>query len=165
MSDYCPEYTSAAGDFDMGPLIARGVDAQRIRRLTCPYCKCKAKLAMAAAVYPDRNLPGKVYVCNRFPRCDSYVGVHNGTNIPKGTLANKDLRAARMRAHGAFDSFWRSRHWSRAHAYETLALHLTLSRDKAHIGQLDIAQCEKVVAIYGGPAVDFKPILAEGTSP
>lgn len=48
------------------------------KQIHCPYCGAKASLRPASAVYgtatkvPDSYL----YVCDRYPRCDSYVGAH-----------------------------------------------------------------------------------------
>lgn len=51
------------------------------KQIHCPYCGAKASLRPASAVYgtatkvPDSYL----YVCDRYPRCDSYVGTHKRT--------------------------------------------------------------------------------------
>ena len=71
------------------------------KQIHCPYCGAKASLRPASAVYgtatkvPDSYL----YVCDRYPRCDSYVGAHKRTKEPMGTLANGDLRNKRIQAH------------------------------------------------------------------
>ena len=60
------------------------------KQIHCPYCGAKASLRPASVVYgtatkvPDSYL----YVCDRYPRCDSYVGAHKRTKEPMGTLAN-----------------------------------------------------------------------------
>lgn len=70
------------------------------KQIHCPYCGAKASLRPASAVYgtatkvPDSYL----YVCDRYPRCDSYVGAHKRTKEPMGTLANGDLRNKRIQA-------------------------------------------------------------------
>ena len=80
------------------------------KQIHCPYCGAKASLRPASAVYgtatkvPDSYL----YVCDRYPRCDSYVGAHKRTKEPMGTLANGDLRNKRIQAHKAFDWMWKS---------------------------------------------------------
>jgi ssDNA-binding Zn-finger/Zn-ribbon topoisomerase 1 len=84
---------------------------------------------------------GKVYVCDNFPDCDSYVGVHRGTNRPLGTLANKELRKARMECHNVFDQSWRSGRSTRDDAYRTLAI--TTGVKEPHFWQFTLEQCNK----------------------
>lgn len=67
--------------------------------IRCPYCGSTAILKDASYVYGSKSKGGKVYVCSRYPECNSYVGVHPGTNIAKGTLADKQLRFKRIQAH------------------------------------------------------------------
>ena len=86
----------------------------------CPNCGAKAELRDSSVVYKGRNF-GLVYVCSNFPKCDSYVGVHKGTNRPKGTLADRNTRDARMRAHAAFDQIWKNGRMGRSKAYRLLA--------------------------------------------
>lgn len=69
----------------------------------CPYCGGTAILRDASYVYGNKSKGGKAYVCSHYPACNSYVGVHKGTTMPKGTLANKELRQKRIRAHRIFD--------------------------------------------------------------
>lgn len=90
------------------------------KQIHCPYCGAKASLRPASAVYgtatkvPDSYL----YVCDRYPRCDSYVGAHKRTKEPMGTLANGDLRNKRIQAHKAFDWMWKSGLMTKWQAYK-----------------------------------------------
>ena len=65
------------------------------QRIKCPYCGRTAVLRKASYVYKERALDEYLYVCSGYPDCDAYVGVHAGTVIPKGSLANGDLRHKR----------------------------------------------------------------------
>ena len=76
------------------------------KSIRCPYCGGTAILRDASFVYGEKSYGGKVYVCSNYPRCDAYVGVHPGTRIPKGTLADQELRKKRMLAHQIFDQIW-----------------------------------------------------------
>lgn len=76
--------------------------------IRCPYCGSTAILKDASYVYGSKSKGGKVYVCSRYPECNSYVGVHPGTNIAKGTLADKQLRFKRIQAHQTFDQIWKN---------------------------------------------------------
>ena len=63
------------------------------KQIHCPYCGAKATLRPSSAVYGDAaKTDGYLYVCDRYPKCDSYVGAHKKTKLPMGTLANGDLR-------------------------------------------------------------------------
>ena len=74
--------------------------------IRCPYCGGTAILRDASFVYGTHSHGGQVYVCSHYPSCNSYVGVHPGTKIPKGTLANRELRQKRIQAHRIFDQIW-----------------------------------------------------------
>src|SRR5580700_2416837 len=79
----------------------------------CPYCEQPAKLVDSAEIYGGRSY-GWAYLCSP---CRAYVGCHDGTKRPLGRLANADLRAAKIRAHDAFDKLWRGGAMSRSQAY------------------------------------------------
>ena len=91
------------------------------------------------------TMKGYVWVCEHYPKCDSYVGCHSGTDIPLGTMAGPDLRAARMRAHKSFDWIWKTKKKTRHEAYAMLQEFLGLPPERAHIGMLDVEQCHRVV--------------------
>ena len=67
--------------------------------IKCPYCNSQAFLRPASAVHgQEYRQPGEeVYVCARYPACDSYVSAHRRTHLPIGTLANRPLRIKSMR--------------------------------------------------------------------
>lgn len=73
--------------------------------LTCPYCGSEAHLKDSAMIYGKSF--GMVYLCDRYPFCDSWVGVHKGTTNPLGTMADSELRELRKNAHVLFDRLWR----------------------------------------------------------
>ena len=103
------------------------------KQIHCPYCGAKASLRPASAVYgtatkvPDSYL----YVCDRYPRCDSYVGAHKRTKEPMGTLANGDLRNKRIQAHKAFDWMWKSGLMTKWQAYKWMQGKLALTDEQA----------------------------------
>ena len=55
-------------------------------RIRCPYCGRSAVLRNASYVHKEKALEEYLYVCSGYPQCDSYVGVHAGTKIPRGIL-------------------------------------------------------------------------------
>lgn len=113
-------------------------------RVVCPYCGADAKLVSGVTVYPHRpDLAAKrFYECEP---CDARVGVHDGTFKPLGRLANAELRAAKMRAHTAFDPLWRFGSMKRKAAYAALAAQLGIEPKDCHIGEFDVAMCERVI--------------------
>jgi hypothetical protein len=111
----------------------------------CPYCGKESMLSSGAAIYPHlpRLAYKPIYVC--FP-CDAYVGCHPGTTKALGRLANAELRKAKIAAHAVFDPIWRNGTMSRRAAYRWLTLALGLS-EPAHIGEMDIEGCERVIEV------------------
>ena len=99
-------------------------------------------------IYPHRSdlYEKKFWQCQP---CDAYVGCHRGTATPLGRLANAELRAAKQKAHAAFDPLWRSnylqRPMNRDEAYAWLSRQLKLPATECHIGMFDAKLCQKVV--------------------
>lgn len=119
-------------------------------KMICPYCQSSAKLESSRKVYGGRDF-GLLYLCEKYPVCDSYVGVHKGTNKPLGRLANSELREWKKRAHSAFDPIWQKKmikkKRARGSAYKWLASQLNITFDECHIGMFDVEQCKRVVEI------------------
>mgnify|MGYP001024368657 FL=1 len=113
--------------------------------IRCPYCGSTAILKDASYVYGSKSKGGKVYVCSRYPECNSYVGVHPGTNIAKGTLADKQLRFKRIQAHQTFDQIWKNHILSKSDAYRWIADKFCLTAKEAHIGEFDLYMCEQLI--------------------
>ena len=115
--------------------------------MRCPYCGAEVKLKDADFIYHTAKSRkwGKVWVCSNFPKCNSYVGCHEGTTLPLGRLANERLRTLKMEAHKQFDPIWKSGLMSRKEAYKWLADMLKIPVDECHIGMFDIKMCQKVI--------------------
>jgi ssDNA-binding Zn-finger/Zn-ribbon topoisomerase 1 len=104
------------------------------------------------------KLNRKFYGCSRWPACQGTHGAHQGTGEPLGTPANAETKAARIRAHEAFDELWKSGLMKRRAAYRWMAEVLGLSREAAHISRMDLATCERLVqAVRARP----RPALAD----
>lgn len=123
--------------------------SKRRERVTCPFCARDAKLATGLEVYPHRQDLADLFFWWCEP-CDAHVGCHRNspTHKPLGTLADRNTRAWRSRAHAAFDPYWKSGAMSRTQAYHTLADRLGLPRGRAHISWMDIDQCRRVVEVF-----------------
>jgi len=87
-----------------------------------------------------------VYLCRP---CDAYVGVHKGTDIPLGRLADAELRKWKKLAHTYFDPIWQRGRFTgrRNEAYAWLAKQMGLPQEETHIGMFDVTKCQCVVAI------------------
>ena len=110
---------------------------------TCPYCGAAAVLIDSIEIYRTRSY-GMVWACQP---CDAWVGCHGSGRTPKGRLANKALRDAKIRAHAAFDPIWKHGLMRRGAAYAWLADHLGIDRKGCHIGMFDEDLCQRVVMI------------------
>ena len=60
--------------------------------MRCPYCGSPVVLRSADGIYKENHANTKLYVCSRYPACDAYVRVHEGTNKPVGSLADHRLK-------------------------------------------------------------------------
>ncbi|NOQ30220.1 MAG: hypothetical protein GQ570_03760 [Helicobacteraceae bacterium] len=111
--------------------------------LLCPYCKGFAQLVDSKVIY-KRGGYGMMYLCKP---CNAYVGCHGDTNMPKGTLANKELRESRKTAHAFFDKIWKDKHLTRHQSYKWLAKSLNIQAHKCHIGSFGVEDCSRVVKL------------------
>lgn len=116
-------------------------------KMKCPYCGSTAVLRKASYVYGDRANEEYLYVCTQYPKCNSYVGVHEGTLQPKGTLANGDLRNKRIQAHRLFDQLWKCGIMKKKEAYHWMQYKLCLESKYAHIGMFSDYMCDELISI------------------
>lgn len=107
---------------------------------TCPECGELAELGP----HPHVERFGPVWAC---APCDARVGTYADNVTPLGTLAGPELRAARRRAHAAFDPIWKAGPGSRFDAYAWLADALGLAFELTHIARFDLATCARVVEL------------------
>ena len=133
--------------------------------MKCDYCGGEAILKDSRIIYKTRSY-GSVYVCENYPACDAYVGAHDYTFEPKGSLANAELRELRKQCHEVFDELWMEKKrravadrnklrevlshipkqkTKRQRAYKWLAEFMGL--EVAHIGEFDVEQCKKLLSI------------------
>lgn len=117
------------------------------KRITCPYCGAHAVLQKGSFVHGDKSKEEYLYVCSNYPRCDAYVGVHAGTKIPKGTLANGDLRNKRIKTHKMFDKVWKSKLMTKKEAYRWMTYVMGLPCEMAHIGSFSDYRCDELTKI------------------
>lgn len=116
-------------------------------RIICPYCGRTAVLQKGSYVYGDKAKEEYLYVCSNYPACNSYVGVHAGTKIPKGTLANPELRNKRIRTHKVFDLLWKKNVMSKKEAYRWMEYKMGLPKNTGHIANFSDYRCEELMRI------------------
>ncbi len=114
--------------------------------MNCPYCNNPARWVSNAAIYGRPY--GKSYMCWLCSPCDAYVGCHSNTQQPLGTMANKELRQWRMKAHAAIDPLWKpdeegGRYISRKGLYRYLSEKFGY---EVHVAQSDVQQCAAIIA-------------------
>ena len=107
-----------------------GMNAMR-----CPYCGSPVVLRSADGIYKE----------SRYPACDAYVRVHEGTDKPVGSLADHRLRKLRKEAHDSFNRLYLTGAMTKDQAYAWLAGMIQAPRSQAHIGYLREYYCEQVI--------------------
>ena len=110
--------------------------------MKCQYCDQDAVWVDNAEIYGKRY--GNSYMMWLCKPCDAYVGCHQNTKEALGTLANKELRDWRQKAHRLFDPLWKDGSMSRQEAYHWLK---TKTGRWVHMGESDIETCKLVVKI------------------
>jgi hypothetical protein len=113
--------------------------------MICPYCNKEAEWTENKAIY-GRNY-GKSYMCYYCKSCNAYVGCHNNSRKPLGTMANSELREWRKKAHDVFDPLWKGKQKSmRDTVYKKISHDFGFP---VHIGESDIETCKKIITWCG----------------
>jgi hypothetical protein len=113
----------------------------------CPHCGSHARLGEMEEVY-GRNYGTRsphLWICEKYPICNSYVGCHPGTKKPLGYLASQYERDLRKLAHSLFDPIWQKKEMTRGQAYERMAEILDIEKNDAHISQLSTTNLKKLI--------------------
>ena len=111
--------------------------------VSCDCCGGKATLKSSALIYKGVHR-GNIYLCENYNvTCDAYVGVHNGDNLPLGTLADGETRSARAQAHTVIDPLWKTQGFNRRDLYKIMSDFLGLKLEDCHIGKFNASQCKQ----------------------
>jgi hypothetical protein len=102
----------------------------------CP--ECDGEMVLRNSRY------GLFYGCTKFPNCRAAHGAHPDGR-PLGVPADKETKQARIRAHDAFDTLWKSGLMKRGEAYRWMQDAMGMSEDEAHIGRFGSEQCELLI--------------------
>ena len=81
-----------------------------------------------------------IYLCRD---CNAYVGCHQNTNNPLGTMANKELRELRTECHKLFDPLWKGGKMNRKEAYNFLKQKTGIK----HIAWANEKECKKIIKV------------------
>lgn len=112
----------------------------------CPYCGSAAVLRDAKYVYGENAKGRHMYVCARYPECDSYVGAHEHSLKPMGTLADDGLRRKRIETHKVFDRIWKAGIMSKDGAYRRMQYKFGMNANQAHIAQFSEYMCDRLIS-------------------
>lgn len=115
------------------------------KQMRCPYCGSPVVFRSADGIYRDNKNNTMLYVCSKYPECDAYVRVHNGTRTPVGSLADHRLRSLRREAHRYFNRLYESGLMEKQDAYQWLAAVISAPMSEAHIGHLGEYYCRQVI--------------------
>ena len=111
------------------------------------HCGARAMLRPASVIHGNKAKEKYLYICSRYPACDSYVGVHQKTLKPLGTLADKELRAKRIQAHQIFNRLWESGLMKKWQAYKWMAGKFGLNNQQAHIAKFSNYMCNELITL------------------
>lgn len=106
----------------------------------CPRCGKPAPWVENKEVY-GRNY-GRSYMCYYCKDCDTYVGCHNNTRQPLGTMANKELRELRKKVHAKIDPMWNGDKFVRGKLYAFITNQLGY---QYHTGESNVETCNKIL--------------------
>ena len=115
---------------ELDPLTPK-IPGRSRKKVVCITCGAGGVFAAAG----PNQVPA--WLCQNYPTCDSYVGVHPGTENALGTLANAELRAERVKAHGWIDRIWRGKRTpTRKEVYQLIAQAIGVRH--FHVAQCDL---------------------------
>ncbi len=127
----------------------RQMDKSKEYEVFCPYCGAKARLVKARDIYGAKAVEPEewMYACRNFKNgCDAYVTTHHGTTIPKGSLANSELRNKRIKVHQKIDQVVRTKAGlGKSMVYDLLCDHFSLPLHQFHVGSSDLYYCTEAI--------------------
>lgn len=114
--------------------------------IRCENCKKEvaALLITGAIAYPHRK-----DLCNLYfwqcPICKNFVGTHKNStkHIPLGSIPNKELKYARMKAHYYIDKLWKEKLYTRQEVYQLISDYMGFRYHNATTRNAE--ECEKAL--------------------
>lgn len=111
----------------------------------CPYCGQKLVFRTAEEMGIKEEDGVNFWACSNYPECDAYVRTNKGTQVPRGTVANKELRELRKNTHAVFNRLYTSGYMTKQDAYVWLKTLMGCTGHSAHIGQFSEYSCKLVI--------------------
>lgn len=103
---------------------------------------------MCVTAYRTWGSESYLYVCDGYPDdCDAYVGAHKKSLLPKGELADGQLRNKRILAHRALNTLLKEGGMTRKSAYIWLQNKLCLQKKDMHIAKFSLYYCEETIRV------------------
>ncbi len=107
--------------------------------MKCPYCNRLAVWVDNKEVYgKNYGKSHKIWLCKP---CNAYVGCHNNTKKPLGTMADRNLRNWRIQAHNKIDWYWQQGMYTRKEVYQKLS---RFFGEEIHIGSANRELCRMI---------------------
>lgn len=103
----------------------------------CPYCDGPVRLVVNSEIYRGRAYGDWPYAYLCRP-CDAFVGLHPETDLPLGTLANRELREARKVAKRLWSMVASAERMDRTQAYAWLAKRMRIPPAECHFGHFNL---------------------------
>lgn len=74
--------------------------------------------------------------------CNAYVGCHQNTKRPLGTITNAETSEWRKKVHAKIDPLWQEGHYSRGELYAKISKEIG---KKYHTGEASIETCKQIL--------------------
>lgn len=81
-------------------------------------------------------------MCYYYKQCDAYVWCKNNTKTALGSMANKELRAWRIKAHNILDPIRKNWIKTRGQIYKDLEKHFW---KEIHVWRSNIEMCKNII--------------------
>lgn len=114
--------------------------------MICPYCGAPVEFKSNEVIYRHNFNNGFVYICARFPECNSYVAAHSVSRKPLGILADKNTRDLRKSVFRIVSPYWQKGLVRKQTVYETIAKILNKEGAFISIAQLNKNECNTVLS-------------------
>ena len=120
----------------------------------CPYCEKSPEFVNSSEIFERSS--GMIYLCRN---CKAWVGVHEGTTVALGRLADEELREWKRTAHYWLDLMFTENLINKVYpefihgisnrqkTYLWLAEKMGIQQDFCHIGMFDLNECKQTVEI------------------
>ena len=115
----------------------------------CPYCNCETILVSDKVIYGHNSTYGGMYF-KCVNNSDHYVGTYIKDKRSLGRLADKELRAWKMKGHQIFDPLWKGENTffaNKQDAYKWLSVAMKLDFKYTHFGMFTIEQCQSAILL------------------